>query len=548
MNYKYLLLLWMMIASGITTFSQTKVGYLFDINATPIEGYYNQLFYQPKQKIEIINQQNSFAPGSYYNKSGKKINGFIKYENKKIWFKKGLKMATKKLKPIEINTLTIGVDSFFTIKNFRYKTSIRRKPEFVKYLGEINDYTFVNYYHFTSDFALAGTPNLTETILVKGKTDTIWNKFPKGKTNFKTIALKHFGQVPYLKFKIQSGDFTRSDLKQLVKTAIYYNKYKNSEPLYFNRYWKESRTVKLNGYTANIRSLQDSIWTIEYFKDQVKLYEMSYSSIFPMIKTGDCKAFYSCGKIKQTNRYADNRLLSVKTSDGHENLKRYYEYNEDQKDQDVDPDFFLQTPVNKSYKYCKINKKHSITDSLCYSIKLNDTILKRELVQRFENYKLVESYFWEDSCKVYQIVDPMYKFKIKKAQAAFTFFINTKELDLQKCANTEGLILVKIRTDKKGYIEKYKILNKLHHRLELLLINFLENQQGANDCPMLRFKPFKVGKEKVACEFVIPFDFSTKQFYKAPVSYFWHHNHFFNHQFHQINMTPKFTPPPPPRF
>lgn len=545
MNYKYLLLLWMMIASSIMVFSQNQVGYLFDINATPIEGYYNQLFYQPKQKIEIINQQNSFAPGSYYDTSGQKINGFIKYENKKIWFKKGLKMATKKLKPIEINTLTIGVDSFFTIKNFRYKTSLRKKHEFVKYLGEINDYKVVNYYHFASDFALQGTPDLTETVLVKGKNDTVWNKFPKKNSDFKKLALKHFGQVPYLKLRIEAGDFTRDDLKQLVKSTNYYNKYLNSEPIYFNRYWKESQTSKQGGYTATIKSLQDSIWTIEYFKDQVKLYEMSYSSIYPMIKTGDCKAFYTFGKIKQANSYEDNKLLSVQTFDQEGNLERYYEYKEDQGDE---LDYIIHPIISKAYKYHHINKGHVPLDSLSYSTKLNDTILKRELVQKFENYKLVESYFWKDSCKVYQIVDPMYKFKMKKAQAAFTFFINTKKIDLQKCANTEGLILVKIRTDKKGYIEKYEILNKIHHRLELLLINFLENQQGANDCPKLRFKPFKVGKEKVACEFVIPFDFSTKQFYKTPVSYFWHHNHFLNHQFHQINMTPKFTPPPPPRF
>jgi hypothetical protein len=121
----------MLLVTFYSTYSQIPVGLKYDCNGYAFNGYYDPLTYSPDKKISIVHNSDSYEVGYYYDSVGNKINGLIKFENEKIFFKKGNAEFRDKIKPEQIKNFVIGVDSFFVISNFYYKNRKMTDPEFV---------------------------------------------------------------------------------------------------------------------------------------------------------------------------------------------------------------------------------------------------------------------------------------------------------------------------------------------------------------------------------------------------------------------------------
>jgi hypothetical protein len=316
--------------------SQIPIGLKFDINGRQFNGYFDPFTYSPRKELRIVHYSDSYEKAYYYDKVGSKVKGLIKFENKKIWFKKNSTAFKDKIKPGEINYFVIGADSFFVARNFQYKGKLKTKPEFVKYITEVNGNVFAKYFHFTSDMRMQmGSTPISESFLVKAKDSDIWEEFPDD-TRFKRVALEYFGFVPVLKDKIISGDYTKDDIMSMIKTSEYFEKYQNDELIYFGTYWQEVKDPGKAKYLAHITNLDDTIWTFLYFRDSTKLYKVDYTSFYPNTRDGEFISYYPNGNEREIILYKEDIPAKVWVFNEPGELEYQYQFLETNEKPDLD--------------------------------------------------------------------------------------------------------------------------------------------------------------------------------------------------------------------
>lgn len=507
------------------TFAQIPIGLKFDLNGEPLNGYFDPLLYSPKRIISNVHNSDSYEIGYYYNNSGQKVEGLIRFENDKIFFKKKEEDFRIKINPEEINHFTIGVDSFFSVSNFYFKNRIKEKPEFVQYISEFNGYTFVKHYHFTSIIAQqTGQPPIIETFLVKEKDSLVWVNFPDN-NNFKGRVIEYFNHIPYLNKKILSGDYKSEDMLSIIKMAEYYSKYNNSELILYDKYWQETRDINKSEYTALITNKVDSIWTFEYYNDTTKLYQGNYSSFYPNTKNGEFISYYPNGEIRQITYFLNNKPQEVKTFNKFGLLSTYYQIIENKNKSS--------TKKNADYKYITVN------DSLGNNILKSNDISELNVYDKFNNTtyttifdknEIKSRYRLIGTDTIFTISNSRYNLKIKSLQKEFDFFMEPRKYDEALSHNAQGIILISLVIDKRGYVKQSVILNGIHPEIDKLVTSFVKSTLSSEGFYQHRFKPFKSNKTKQFCEFVIPIEFSINRFYKQPVNY-----NYFNH-FNQMQM------------
>ncbi len=515
--------------------SQIKVGLKQDINGIPFNGYYDPFVYSPSKKISKVHNSNSFEIGYYFDKSGKKISGLIKFQDNKIWFKKNKHGQSIKLKPDEIKRFEIGVDSFFAISKYYYKNILKTKPVYVQFISEFNGYTFVKYYNFKG----MGNNVIEESYLVKSKDGDIWGDF-NYKNKFEENALKYFGHIPYLKEKIKSEQYKNKDIFSMIKMAEYFEKFKNSKPILYDKYWQETNDNDKSEYSARITEKQDSIWTFDYYKGDKKLYSANYSSFFPNTKNGDFICYFPDEQIRQILKYEKNEVKEVKLFYENGTLKTHYKI------------------AKRKSKYSTVKdvevKYHIVVaDSLGNNIIKND--IKKTSIQEFDefinetytniykNNKLFSSYRLVDSDTVFQITDKTFKYKMNSLKRRFSNFMSDKNYDKALSVNAQGTILISLVIDENGYAIENSRLNSIHPEIDKLVDKFIKNELSIEANMRFKFKPYKKGKIKKQYEFVVPIVFSVNRFYRTPPNYWWFHQNFLwnmhmqnMHQMHNIKI------------
>lgn len=521
------------------SYSQEQIGLLYDLDGLPLNGYFDPIAYAPKNKISKVHYGESYEVGYYYDSNGEKIDGFIKFENDKILFKKNEEEDRIKLLPNEISHFVIGIDSFLVIKNFLFKDKLREEPEFAQFIAAFNGYTFMKHYHFSSRMAqqFAMQRPITETILFKRDDASRWNNFPDDKY-FKERALKYFGDIPHLSDKISSGDYEFKDLLSIIKMAAYYHKYKNSESILFDKYWQEIRDKDKAVYSAKIVNQTDSIWTFEYYKDAVKIYQANYSSFYPNKKNGDFISYYPNGSQRQIISYENNRPTEVKIYDDKGVFNTNYQ--------------LIENKVgNKTYidvKYLLVNDasgNNIIKQNNKSTLKVFDGISKVSYTSKFRNDELYSYYRLKNSDTVFQITNPDYDFNIESLQTKFDSFMAEKKYDDALSENAQGIILVSLLIDDNGYAKEARILNSIHPDYDKLIDAFINTRLLVGAIKRYKFKPYKIDKEKRFYEVVVPFEFSINRLYRKPVNY--NNSHFLDWRiqqefFMQRQMLNNFTP------
>lgn len=523
-----------------TTYSQIPIGLKYDCNGYAFNGYFDPLTYSPDKKLSIVHNSDSYEVGYYYDSLGNKINGLIKFENEKIFFKKENFEFRDKIKPEEIQHFVIGVDSFFVISNFYYKNRLKTNPEFVQYITEFNGLTFAKHYKFASGISQQITYQqpIIETFLVKAKYSTTWENFPDN-SRFKASALKYFSYIPYLKEKINTDKYLSTDMLSIIKMAEYYDKYLNSKDIYYDKYWQEVIDNRNSKYSAKITGIHDSIWTFEYFEGTVKLFIANYSSFYPNNKNGDFISYYPNGEIRQIITFENNKPKEVKTFDKSGSQSRQYQY--------------VKTKVSNSKEYIFNSIYLSVTDSLGNNIidsgfvnnfKIIDNFNNVSYFDNFRNNELISSYRVSNGDTIFQITKPDNDFKIKSLQKDFESFMYEKKYDSALSVNAQGIILVSLVIDKKGNVYNSSILNKIHPEIDKLVDDFIKSRFNPDALYPYKFKPYYFNKTKQCIEVVIPIEFSINRFYREPVNYNQFNNMYWMNNQQIMN---KYMAPAPPK-
>jgi hypothetical protein len=530
----------MLLVTFYSTYSQIPVGLKYDCNGYAFNGYYDPLTYSPDKKISIVHNSDSYEVGYYYDSVGNKINGLIKFENEKIFFKKGNAEFRDKIKPEQIKNFVIGVDSFFVISNFYYKNRKMTDPEFVQYITAFNGLTFAKHYKFTSGVSQQITYQqpIIETLLVKAKDSTAWENFPDN-SRFKESALKYFSHIPYLKEKINSGKYQSKDMLSIIKMAEYYDKYQNSNDIYYDKYWQEVIDIRNSKYSAKIIDLQDSIWTFAYYEGTVKLFIANYSSFYPNNKNGDFISYYPNGEIRQIITFENNQPKHVKTFDNSGSKKRQYEY---VKTKDSNSNEFI---LNSFYLAVIDSLGNNIIDSgVVKNFKITDIISQVSYFVSFNDSELISSYRINNEDTVFQITNPDNDFKIKSLQREFESFMYEKKYDNALSVNAQGSVLISFVIDKKGNVVNSTILNVIHPEIDTLISDFITSRFIPGALYPFKFKPYNLNKTKQCIEVVIPIEFSVNRFYREPVNYNQFNNMYWMNQQQMMN---KYMNPTPPK-
>lgn len=528
---------------GFILHAQLKVGYLYDLDKLPIHGIINPREYSPENLLTLTHRSDAFEKGVVYFKNGSIDDGWIKYQNKKIWFKPKKTEKDDKLKPNEVISLTIGVDSFFVANYFNVElrtTSISiTEPQFMQFISSFGGYTFAKHYHFSSAIAqnYAMTSPIVETYQVSDDGGKTWESFPRRKKLFKEMALIYFSHIPYIQRKLIEESLGFNDILTLIKTAQYYDKYVSNKKIHFDKFWNEIPNSNKAVYSSEVKSLKDSIWTISYSNKKHLLYEGTYSSLFPHKRHGTLTMYNENEQIIYETIFENDEKKSENIAYSPEVLHYSYDLIE----------FY------NGYNSYTIPKYNQINDTFGNTIILNGEWTEEIetpngiIHNEFYNNTLSKAFRIDGDKNIYRITDPEYNFKLKKLQNSLSYFF--KEINFTGAAedNAQGIYFLRVSVSDKGRALAYEMLNEIHPELDKKIRNWANKVLDEKGMYPHKFKPYKIEKEKVSTEFLVPIQFSILKFYKQPA---YNHNSLFLNQmmFQQQMMQPLNLPTPPPRF
>lgn len=507
--------------------AQDYIEYKFDLSGFPIGGYIDPIAFSPDKGINYMHYLDAYSSGYYYNHSGEKVDGFIKFKNRSIQYKNEKSEYKERFKPTEVKYFVIGVDSFFTATNFEYGGRKMSGPEYLQFVAAFDTVEFAKYYHFNQSGV--GDQSFYDYYLYRTENDGQWRSMSDKQhylTNGFRMSFSSCFDIVY-----NSKPYTEPDnsLLKLIKTAEYQYKYDNSECIYLNENWQEIKDEPNFKYYARIINKIDSIWNIAYYNETNKLYEVSYSSIFPNKKYGYFKIFNPEGGIRKLVEFENNKAISNKTYTINGDLQSVYKLDT------VKRADAKSARLRIIYEFVADSKGNNLIQQRdSFMLTMHDTILNRDVFQYFRDGELVKSTFEYKEMEVYQITDPNYKFKIKSIQSAFNSYMSDQQYEDEYLENAQGQVLVSVIINKKGYVESFIPIFISNSGTGNMVTNFYNFKLTSGVEDRYRFKPLKINKEKVYCELVIPFDIGISSFYSRPIQYNYYYDHMFWNNMHMM--------------
>lgn len=534
--------------------AQTAIGYYHDMDGLPIEGSVHPLVYTPKTTLTISHNSEDYEIGTVYYKSGEARVGLVKYQNKKIWFKQEGEKADK-LKPIEVQALTMGIDSFFTISDFHVErgknSSHREGPEFVQYISSIKGHVFARHFDFATRI---GTPShgskpTTETFLIKPKSEKVWRSFPKTKKEFESFATRYFGDVPQVSKYILANKNSSVDVFKLIKMAEYHECFRKRLPIYFNSYWWQIRQKDISGNYGKIAYLRDTLWTIDYYKKGIKTASVQYSSFFPHQKEGFAITYDSLGSRLKASKFVNNTLVEASTYKGGKLITKYV------LEEEINSNFALTSISYQQFGASAV--RESRTEQAWQEIVEDPS--GRSIKLFFSGSQLEKAYRLQDGKKIYQAIDPLHDFKYEKLQQQVAQSIQ-EGFSFSKAASddVQGFLLLAVIVNDKGRIQSFKLLNELYPEVDDQIKAWAESHLNQTSPNAMRLKPYKVDGEKVWVEYVMPISFGINRFFRPSQGRYYKWNvwdqYYDNTMQQQMfmqqqrNQLPNITPPQRPGF
>lgn len=300
-----------------------EIGCFFDYKGELINKYYDNDSYSlinpPKRhqssfdKIErthlqlTVDVEKEFVQGYYFDTTNKKTQGYINYSKKYRNFKfKSTKEAKAiRISPDESNGFVIGTDSFVVVNNFDYHTilssSHSKKREFIEVIEVVDNLTFYKYNE-------PGKSSVSTYLFKKGESKNHITFLQENAVFRNGLGIEIFGYNEAVKDSFVNKEFDDRDIPMLVKALKYNSAYKNKEKIYFDLSWNEIRDKNNYAYYATVDNSTDSAFHISYFlKNDTKIYEGVFTSIFPHRKSGKSIYYYPNGSKRKEIIFTKNK-------------------------------------------------------------------------------------------------------------------------------------------------------------------------------------------------------------------------------------------------
>lgn len=536
MNFpKYLFIFSLALGFTSNVNAQIPVGYYFDVDGNSIDGYFDQMDYQPENEISHNYNSDSYEKGYYLDRSGYKSEGFLKFHSKRIWYKARLSGDEFKLKPEEVLGMVIGRDSFFVANEFKINKligQISKEDKFVRHLASFSDYHFAVYY----DFANQG---IAPNYLVK-KGEGPWQTASDFEQDLEVFVLEHFGHIPYIKKKVEKNDIEQKDLPMMVSMLEYYHHFESQQPLFYDQWWNRVQTQDRAYYTVKVVSIKGETLTLEYFHNGRKIRSAEVVSVHPDVQEGVTKWFDDSGKLRKEVLFEDNEAKEVKVY--YSNGQLHYLY----KPVKVNLEKNLYSPI---FEVVNDPNGNSLLDNSGNGEEvISDEVNGRRIIRIYKSKRIKSSSFSDGGTNILQLQDHLFNFKVKRLTSRLELYLAEKNYYETISDNAQGTYMISFIIDSESrYATSYKVLNNIHPELDNLLNDFLAVTIPEGAQYRFKFRAYKVGKEKQTYEVVVPFTFGVTRFYRPPNNNHWWFHHHMMHNMH-TPMVPINPPPIPGRY
>ncbi|UZR99677.1 hypothetical protein [Chondrinema litorale] len=500
--------------------AQIPIGYYYDNNGTPMEGYFDPLTYAPERAATMSHISKDFKEGHFYDLNGTKHYGYIKFAFNKILFKtdgSADPYSYDKIKAKELTSFVVGTDSFISFH-------VSGNKDLLQIISDTKEFKIAKRYDVTNK--MQWQFNTTYLYTAKGGSKP-WFVISSINYEFRTRALKMFGHIPYVKQKIENKTYKYNDIETIIKTVEYYEKYQNNLPIQFDANWEETVSKEQTVYTGKIVKIDSIGWHINYYKKDVKVYSGIYTGFSPNNLEGDFISYYENGNPRKKTFFRDKLPKRVTT---------YFP------DGSIHHDYSISI-IDKEirYSYLTVNTpegKNLIKPAQKFEEQFNDSITGNTYINEFEASNLTNSYRIEDGEKIYRKFD-----KNINLSTQINKLLKDHELEISNIeADVNGVMLLALVIDKEGYANKSMILNQVDTETYRIVKNAIDSNLKQTAAYRTKFETFKLNGQKVMYEVVIPIVIDISKFYKKPSNninnYYWMNNLLFQqHMNTPLNIT-----------
>lgn len=512
-----------------------QIGVHFDLNGNLFNGYFDQLAYQPEKTLLCILSPSSSIKGHYFTNDGIKEEAILSYDGRKLYKKQSLTDSKQPIPLENIKSVKVKNDSFIVISNYEFRERFRKKKSLAKYIGEYKGTTFVKRYHVNSDFEVGalGMPELETSFLAREKDSSSWKVVSSIYED--DFLDKYFGHIPFIKKRFDDDEFIDEYIPSLLKTAKYHEKFLRSEPLFFDRYWNDIKTLDSSTHQAEVLDFNDTTLSLRYYAKGKKLYEASYSSLFPHKLVGDFISYYSNGNVKQHTKHKNQNTKEIWLFKDNSDLHLHYEIQQFSKENIIT---FFEAIDESGNNVMRENGK-----SLLQLEDKNNGIVH---TATFDGKKLSSIYHITKSDTVFFHTNRSYSLKINVLNKNLNYFM--QDIDYQSIIDEkiQGYLLISINIDKSGFAKDAKRLNTIHPLLDNSIDKFIKVYLNEASVHTIKFKPYKKasGRKKYLSNVVVPIYFGTSDSYLEPDRGFRFWKSYF-----QMSLFPyPYTPPMPTGF
>jgi hypothetical protein len=467
-----------------------NIGYFFDMNKTAIEGVFD-LQYDPKVQLNMSHNAGfGYTPGCYYTLSGDCIHGLILYtkSSSDFKFKSNDEADEIKVKPEECLGFLVGQDSFAVIQNFESNKLLGKQTTkdkvFAEVIDQIDDKTVYVYYWQPYQ-------NITRTYLVSsdaGKSFLTINY--DNEINPQAIT-ELFSINDQLVKKVNEERKLASNLHSFLKLYKYNVHFKKGTPILLNSSFDEINNADEAKYLLKVEDIKNDLYRISCSKmDKRKLYEGSFSNVYPHKREGDYILFFPSGEMMKKLIYRDNKL---------ENGKDYYPNGTLHREYTFEQNRYFYTRVNDP------SGNNLLSSSFSGKQIIFDSVNQRSITYEYYFRILARTHFTDKKEKmVYQMCQkPASPVSIENLQKLLNKEVMYPSMALK--ASNHGLVLVKLIIDPMGMVQDFQVVRSTEPMFSNSLEPFL------NTLKTRKYWTIPLDKEvKVTQELVLPIDFSIK--------------------------------------
>ena len=515
-----------------TAYAQVPVGHVYDSDGYPFYGTYNVFDYSPNNVLEVPMILDDYISSNTIDSAGNRKEIKVLFENSTFYTPVRDGYGRKELSPVKYQSISFGKDSVFSINQYIKKDRIKNKSLFLWYMDRIDQIEFASYVKSYSN-----TTQQNEILYFAKHIDsTHWENIKSSSpTRINQLLLKYFGHLPELRTDIENNNYQEQDIPELIEKLRYFNALHSQEFILLDTYGKKVRNGINDVYQIQVKKYDGKRWHVNINKNHKRIESGYFSKLMPFIKDSIFIHYDENDTVVRKEFYHSNKLDSVWIYDESGVLQYAYHMETDT--------FVSRFHIPSIHKvFTKANYKPIDNKIVVDTVELKHISGKKEFHQRYENKKLVSSYYLENNKRIYQVLSPKLNSKLNSIQKDLSNFSDTINFASSVKEGAEGYTLLLARVNREGEIENITTLFTPFEKHHKYIHYFFDKKYKKR--PSLR--KYKVDDLAVTYEVVIPVRFNTVaqssitdgpnyNYWNNPSYSFPFYNPHFNNYYHPYN-------------